>query len=256
MKKIACCILMMLGCDDKITAQNIAENTRHAYETDMVATYSDSVVPAAKLNRTENNTRNAAVKVFSPGQGRGSGCYVMYKGAHLVITAGHVIRDSTKGWQWVVKDKEKVRAYPVYFDGPEDLALLAVPPMKTVKPVDLHISIPYPKVGEELIYSGWPGHHSLLTIRGEVVGYQSIFNGKEKLVVHTYGWPGASGSCFFDSHGRVVGILVALPVEKGYVPQLLESIIFATPIKHLDLKKLDKHICTLPKRLRPEMCKK
>ena len=57
---------MMLGCDDKITAQNIAENTRHAYETDMVATYSDSVVPAAKLNRTENNTRNAAVKVFSP----------------------------------------------------------------------------------------------------------------------------------------------------------------------------------------------
>jgi S1-C subfamily serine protease len=256
MKKIVCCTLIMLGCDDKITAQNIAENARHTYEADMVATYSDSVVPAAKLNETELSTRAAAVKVFTPGMGRGSGCYVNYKGTNLVITAAHVIRNSKTNWFWIVNNKQKVKAHAVYFNDSEDIALLAIPDAKVAKSVPLTVQNTYPAIGEEIIYSGWPGHHSLLTIRGEVVGYQKISGGKEKLVVHTYGWPGASGSCFFNAAGEIVGVLVALPVERGYVPQLLESMMYATPIKHLDLARLDDQICTLPENLRPEMCKK
>ena len=248
-------MLMFTGCNSGNDSVTQEVKSEYSYEDEMVRVYADDVIPAIKLNETEQNTRDASVKVFTPGMGRGSGCYVTYKGTNLVITAAHVINDSKTNWFWVVNNKQKVKAHAAYFNGAEDIALLAVPDAKIADPVPLAVENTYPDIGEEIIYSGWPGHHSLLTIRGEVVGYQKISRGKEKLVVHTYGWPGASGSCFFNAAGAVVGILVALPVERGYVPQLLESMVYATPIKHLDLDKLDKALCTLPKNVRPEMCK-
>ena len=172
-----------------------------------------------------------------------------------MITAAHVIDDATTNWLWVVRGEKKVKAHPVYFDGKEDIAILATPPMEMAMPSRLVIRTPYPKIGEELTYSGYPGHHDLLTIRGEVVGYEKISSDREKLVVHTYGWPGASGSCFFDKRGRMVGVLVAIPVGRGYFPQLLESMVFATPIKVLDVKKLNVHLCKLPEDVRPKRCK-
>ena len=167
-----------------------------------------------------------------------------------------MIDDATTNWLWVVRGEKKVKAHPVYFDGKEDIAILATPPMEMATPTRLVIRTPYPKLGEELTYSGYPGHHDLLTIRGEVVGYEKISSDREKLVVHTYGWPGASGSCFFDKIGRMVGVLVAIPVGRGYVAQLLESMVFATPIKVLDLDRLDKHLCMLPTDVRPHFCMK
>jgi hypothetical protein len=255
MKKLACCLLLATSCAEQTEVSDQVPPAT-AFEKKMAAEYDGTVVPAAKLNRAERRGRRGAVKVFTPGMGRGSGCYVTYKGAHLVITAAHVIDDATTNWLWVVRGEKKVKAHPVYFDGKEDIAILATPPMEMATPTRLVIRTPYPKLGEELTYSGYPGHHDLLTIRGEVVGYEKISSDREKLVVHTYGWPGASGSCFFDKIGRMVGVLVAIPVGRGYVAQLLESMVFATPIKVLDLDRLDKHLCMLPTDVRPHFCMK
>ncbi len=253
MKKIACCVLLVVGCQGSAPSE-IADSS-YSYEEEMVKAYDGQVIPVAKLNRAERRGRRGAVKVFTPGAGRGSGCYVTYKGAHLVITAGHVIDDATTNWLWIVRGDKKVKAHIAYFDGKEDIAILATEPMEMVTPSRLIIRTPYPKLGEELTYSGYPGNHDLLTIRGEVVGYEKIWDDREKIVVHTYGWPGASGSCFFDKHGRMVGVLVAIPIGRGYVPQLLESMVFATPIKMLNVKKLNEHLCKLPEDIRPKMCK-
>jgi hypothetical protein len=253
MKKIACCVLLVVGCQGSTPSETA--DSSYSYEAEMVKASHGTVIPVAKLNRAERLGRSGAVKVFTPGSGRGSGCYVTYKGAHLVITAAHVIDDATTNWLWVVRGDQKVKAHVVYFDGKEDIAVLATPPMEMATPSRLVIRAPYPKLGEELTYSGYPGHHDLLTIRGEVVGYEKISTDREKLVVHTYGWPGASGSCFFDKRGRMVGVLVAIPVGRGYVPQLLESMVFATPIKVLDVKKLNVHLCKLPEGVRPKRCK-
>jgi hypothetical protein len=253
MKKIACCILLVVGCQGSAPPET--PDSSYSYEAKMIKAYDGQVVPVTKLNHAEMRGRLGAVKVFTPGSGRGSGCYVTYKGAHLVITAGHVIASATTNWLWVVRGGRRIKAHVVYFDAKEDIAILATAPMKMVIPTPLEIRAPYPKLGEELTYSGYPGHHDLLTIRGEVVGYEKISSNREKIVVHTYGWPGASGSCFFDKIGRMVGVLVAIPVGRGYVTQLLESMVFATPIKALDVKKLNEHLCKLPRDMRPKQCK-
>lgn len=254
---ILACVLLLLtsGCAQEAEAPDPV-TTSTAFQKQMAAEYDGTVVPAAKLNRAERRGRAGAVKVFTPGSGRGSGCYVTYKGAHLVVTAAHVFDDASTNWMWIVRGNKKVKAHPVYFDKGEDIGLLATKPMHMVTPTPLNVRAPYPPVGEELTYSGYPGRHDLLTIRGEVVGYEKIWDKREKIVVHTYGWPGASGSCFFDKRGRMVGVLVAIPVGRGYTRQLLESMVFATPIKVLDLDKLDKQICMLPPDVRPHFCMK
>ena len=248
-------LLFMLGCTEQtVVTEPVPAPT--AFEKRMASQYEGTVVPAARLNRAERRGRAGAVKVFNPGKGRGSGCYVTYKGAHLIVTAAHVFDNANTNWLWIVRGDKKVKGHPVYFDKGEDIALVATKPMSMVTPTKLNVRTPYPPVGEELTYSGYPGRHDLLTIRGEVVGYQKIWDDREKVVVHTYGWPGASGSCFFDKRGRMVGVLVAIPVGRGYVPQLLESMVFATPIKVLDLDKLDKNICSLQADIRPHFCMK
>ena len=52
----------------------------------------------------------------------------------------------------------------------------------------------------------------------------------------------------------MVGVLVAIPIGRGYVPQLLESMVFATPIKVLDLDKLNENLCKLHTDIRPHFC--
>jgi hypothetical protein len=255
---LACAALILMfatGCAEQAGVADVVPAPT-AFEKRMASEYEGTVVPAARLNRAERQGRAGAVKVFTPGSGRGSGCYVTYKGAHLVVTAAHVFDDSSANWVWIVRGDKKIKAHPVYFDKGEDIGLLATKPMDMVTPTKLNVRTPYPPIGEELTYSGYPGRHDLLTIRGEVVGYQKIWDEREKIVIHTYGWPGASGSCFFDKRGRMAGVLVAIPIGKGYVPQLLESMIFATPIKVLDLDKLDKHLCTLQPDIRPSFCSK
>ena len=253
MKKLACLLLVTAGCAEQTTVTDTAPKPT-AFEKKMAAEYEGTVGPAARLNRAERRGRAGAVKVFNPGKGRGSGCYVTYKGAHLIVTAAHVFDDANTNWIWIVRGKKKVKAHPVYFDKGEDIALVATKPLSMVKPTKLNVRAPFPPIGEELTYSGYPGNHDLLTIRGEVTGYEKIWDDREKIVVHTYGWPGASGSCFFDKRGRMVGVLVAIPVGRGYVPQLLESMVFATPIKVLDLDKLDDNLCKLQPKIRPQFC--
>ena len=217
--------------------------------------FSEAAVPADTLNPYELRARYATVKVFTPGSGRGSGTYVIHKGRYLVITAAHVINDSERSFVWVVTpDGERKKAWIVYFDRAEDLAVLAVKKLDSILAMPLRVNRSLPEIGETLVYSGYPGHHDLLTLRGQVAGIEKISNGRTKITIHTYGWMGASGSGFFDQKGNMVGVLVALPIGRGYVPQLLEAIVFATPISLLDFDKLDENLCAEQGWLKPEWC--
>jgi hypothetical protein len=88
-------------------------------------------------------------------------------------------------------------------------------------------------VGEELIYSGFPSLHQMLSFSCTVSNED--YNGM--LVVYGYAWFGASGSGFVDRRGRVVGILSAVSVEDFYGhPQVIETLVIASPIlpEHVD----------------------
>lgn len=211
--------------------------------------------PVDTLSPYELRSRYATVKVFTPGSGRGTGTYVTYKDRYLVVTAAHVVDDSQQSYVWVVTpERERSKGWIVYFDREEDICILAVKKLESILAVPLRINRSLPEIGETLTYSGYPGHHDLLTLRGDVAGIETISDGRTKITVHTYGWPGASGSGFFDKEGYYVGVLVALPVGRGYVPQLLETIVFATPISLLDLEKLEANLCAEQNWIKPEWC--
>ena len=143
MKKLACFLLVAAGCAEQ-TAVKDTVPAPTAFEKRMASQYEGDVVPAAKLNRAERRGRAGAVKVFNPGKGRGSGCYVTYKGAHLIVTAAHVFDDANTNWLWIVRGKKKVKGHPVYFDKGEDIALVATKPLDMVKPTRLNVRTPYP----------------------------------------------------------------------------------------------------------------
>lgn len=214
-----------------------------------------NATPVETLNPYELRSRYATVKVFTPNSGRGSGTYVTYKKRHLVITAAHVVDASTQSYVWVVTpERERQKGWIVYFDREEDICVLAVKKLESILAVPLKVNRSLPEIGETLTYSGYPGHHDLLTLRGDVAGIEKISNDRTKITIHTYGWPGASGSGFFDKQGYFVGVLVALPVGRGIVPQLLESIVFATPISMMDFEKLENHLCAEQNWIKPEWC--
>lgn len=252
LRSILICLVLALGCNTSQPTLNSSE--QNACQPEQVITSWSKSIEAAALSPNELVARQASVKVFTPGMGRGSGTYFTYKGAHIVITAAHVVSRAKSDWVWAVRGEEKSRGRIIYFDRKEDIAVLLIKPMKKIFPIPLKIRDEMPKVGESITYSGYPGHHDLLTLRGDVAGIEMLTDETSKIVVYTYGWPGASGSCMFDNQGRLVGILVAIPVGRGYVPQLLESMIYATPANLLNLHELDKTLCKLEDKVRPSFC--
>ena len=251
-RSILICLVLALGCNASQPTLNSSE--QNACQPDQVITSWPKSIEAVALSPSELVARQASVKVLVPGMGRGSGTYFSYKGAHIVITAAHVVARAKSDWVWAVRGEDKSRGRIIYYDRKEDIAVLLVKPMKKVFPIELKIRSEMPTIGETLTYSGYPGHHDLLTLRGDVSGIEVLRGPTTKIVVHTYGWPGASGSCMFDTKGRLVGILVAIPVGRGYVPQLLESMIYATPANLLNLHELDKTLCKLEDEVRPSFC--
>ncbi len=189
-----------------------------------------SAFDASNLSIPENLARNSAVKVIRPFEnGHGSGTYVKMHGRFAVITAAHVVEGHTT---MVIagRDSERVIGRVIYTDDFSDLAIVLVPPLKT------RIALPYrPKknetnlIGASITYTGFPGRHDLLTIRGHVASLE-----KDMIVANMFGWFGASGSGVVDQHGRFLGVVSGIDVGNWMVPLPLDSIVWVAPIWELD----------------------
>ena len=201
----------------------------------------DHVTAASRrLNRVASQTREAAVKILHvDGSRRGSGVYVKYDGHMLVVTAAHVI-DGGPPYVFVENEAgEQTIGAVLNFELSEtqDFAIIALrTQLEGSTPMPLKLRSDYREaVGEQVVYSGSPGHHDLLTIHGNVAGIA----GNQNLILHSYAWMGASGSGVFDQRGNLVGVLRAIDVNSGVIaPQLTEDIVWIAPLRHSDLEKL------------------
>lgn len=200
-----------------------------------VVTANEYEVEAASLSILENRTRKASVKIYTPTGGHGSGAYFFYKDRHIVLTAAHVVDE---GGIYLVVDQngsQRIGAV-VYRDAARDFAALIIPEFEKTRPLRLRLPS-YDirrRIGEDLIFSGFPSHHSLTTIRGRVAGFEGPI-----LIMHASAWMGSSGSSVFDESGNFVGILYGVSVGRfNGQPTIIEDFIWVLPYDQINWGEL------------------
>jgi S1-C subfamily serine protease len=202
---------------------------------------------SSNMRVIERDVRAASVRVTVPFTGgHGSGSYVKYKDIHLVITAQHVVNGSL-GTSYLVSHKEESHmGVLIYSDAANDIGVLYVGnPFRLIEPMKFNPAEGVAAVGTEIVYSGYPSHHKLMSFTGRVAGYEPVPGptpGKH-IILQTYGWFGCSGSVIYNGKGEQIGVLYGVDVE--YYPdiQVQENMIWVVPITNLKITKALKAFC-------------
>jgi len=228
------CLLMMLLCGFGPPTADY----KPTLPTEAVSTSMSSV---------EKRVRDAAVRVSIPfNGGHGSGSYIIYKDVHLVLTAQHVV-SGRLGTSYLVSHKDESHlGILIYSDSVNDIALLYIGnEFKLTRPMRYNPFEDVVGAGEEIIYSGFPSQHTLMSFTGTVAGHENApgpISGKH-IILYTYGWFGCSGSIIYNKKGKIVGVLYGVDVE--YYPniQVQENMIWVVPINKLKIEKALKAFC-------------
>jgi S1-C subfamily serine protease len=195
--------------------------------------------PIEKVNKSlsmvEKKVRGAAVKVVTSG-GHGSGTVVQYKDLTLVLTAKHVA-DGVLGSTYLVAQEGEQRSSTLIYQSKEhDIAVLLVAkPFRYLKPMQWKPAKKY-EVGTDIVYSGHPSWHKLMSFQGRVVGYEQDPDAGTQLIVNTYGWFGCSGSGIYNTDGELLGILYGVDVQYTFGVQIQENMIWVAPIKNINIE--------------------
>ncbi len=188
------------------------------------------------MSNIEKNVRRAAVKVMTAG-GHGSGTVVKYKDLTIVLTARHVT-DGPLGMEYLISNADEQRtAVLVYQSKEHDIAVLVLKKeFHHVKPMTWKPTKNY-DIGTDIVYSGHPSWHKLMSFQGRVVGYEDSAGSGTSLIVNTYGWFGCSGSGVYTTSGELIGILYGVDVQYIYGVQIQENMIWVAPIKNINIDK-------------------
>jgi S1-C subfamily serine protease len=194
--------------------------------------------PVEKVNKSlsmvEKKVRNAAVRVVTGG-GHGSGTVVEYKDLTLVLTAKHVA-DGPLGMEYLIAtEKEQRTGVLIYQSKEHDIAVLVLKnDFHYLKPMSWKPAKNY-DVGTDIVYSGHPSWHKLMSFQGRIVGYEQDPEAGTQLIVNTYGWFGCSGSGIYNTDAELVGILYGVDVQYTFGVQIQENMIWVAPIKNINM---------------------
>ena len=200
---------------------------------------------AADMPNVEKKIREAAVRVTVPFTGgHGSGSYIRYKDVDLIFTAQHVA-DGTMGTNYLVTYKSESRmATLIYADVANDIAILYLrTEFRTIEPMKYNPLDKVADVGTNIVYSGYPSTHKLMSFTGRVAGHEDGPGIGKQIILQTYGWFGCSGSMIYTLKGQQVGILYGVDVEYYPEIQVQENMIWVAPIKYLPMDRTLKEFC-------------
>ena len=178
--------------------------------------------PVSLIRTNERLSRNSAVSVQGLQGGHGSGTYIEYNNHYAILTARHVIDKADIFY--IVTATEKVVGQVIWKSETHDIALLLVPKLDSRNAVTLSRNRMALNIGHEVVYSGYPASYDLITTRAYVNGHAARY---KATLLHGFVWFGYSGSGVFNSSGELVGVIVAVGVERlGEYPQVLEDMVY------------------------------
>jgi len=168
-----------------------------------------------------------------------SGTYMTYNDRFYVITAAHGIVGNCDKF-FVATDGDHIYECIQYvlIDQRVDYAIVEIERVSRRTPVNLRDVLPTSRewkeelsVLNETFYTGYPNGLGPLTFEGTIAGISE----DNYIYLHSYAWPGSSGSGIFSDDGNLIGILIALNVGftgAGY--DVLEDLVIVTPLFMID----------------------
>ena len=224
---ITCCGLMFI-----IHPPAIADTTVNT--TPEIIKTSNNII-----KQNQKISRNSAVKVVGMEGGHGSGAYIKLSGQYFIITAKHVVGSD---WLFLIEGsnkEESVIGQVVYRSDKKDIALLKIPKLKSRTAAQLKVTEQKDlKIGHEVVYSGYPSSYELLTSSGIVSGYE---NWGDSVLVQGWAWPGSSGSAVFNENGNIVGLVIAIGLERfRESAHLIETLVYTVTIDNEEMKAIKK----------------
>tara|TARA_R100001509_G_scaffold150220_1_gene108994 strand:+ start:45 stop:776 length:732 start_codon:yes stop_codon:yes gene_type:complete len=209
--------------------------TSHIKLTEYSKEYMPDMYDFADTGFKRSVTSAVVIFTFDKDQeplGAGSGNYFRYGKHRFIITASHVVHEST---HIIIQERgpNAETARIIHNDVENDLAILVLENrLKYTKPAwfALDHKLEY---GEPIYYTGNPGATPFFPVSGMLVGPRDNY-----LLTNMFAWPGSSGAVVFDSYGHIVGVVssVMVAVEMG-LPQIVPDV-----CKLSDIRKINKNL--------------
>ena len=170
------------------------------------------------VKKQSEKSRDSTVKVLTR-RGHGSGTIVKFNGDHYILTAKHVVKKS----KIVIIESysETSVGEVIYMAKDLDLAFIKIGKVKNKRTPKIKILKKKPKIGSEVVYSGYPSGYNMFTAGGHVASYQGA-----RILLQGFAWPGSSGAGVLNEDGELIGVLIAVgasTVANNY--QLIETVV-------------------------------
>ena len=223
---------------------SVEENIRMPTAAEMSSLDNVSRDLRVKESHAVNVSRNSILQVLTTSEKKAgfskmSGTYVEHDGRFYVITAAHGIHGECEHF-FVATSDEGVYDCVRYIivDQSIDYAIVEIEEIPQRIAAVLSDVVPSNRewrhetsVLSETFYTGFPNGLGPLTFRGSVAGMSD----ENYILLHSYAWPGSSGSGVFSYDGNMIGIIIALNV--GFTPagyDVLEDLVIVTPLFMID----------------------
>ena len=201
---------------------------------------SDSIDYTAR--RTIETSRRSTVNVMSMSVygtiSSSSGTYIKVGDRFYILTVAHgiigpceLVRIRTGG------DMVECVEYTIV-DMHLDYALIEVEAIDSRVAVEVPASTPKNRdwddalsIHNEVYYTGYPNGIGPFTLDGKIIGYDS----SEYVYLHSFAWPGSSGSGVFNERGELIGYVMAISVgATEYGVDVLEDVVIVAPLYKID----------------------